>query len=101
VQNPWQLMAFRFLLGLTLGGLAPAINTLIKKITPSADTGRIFGLTMSAQYLGIFGGSVVGGQISAAFGIPTVLFVTSSLMLLNAVWVYFYVYKRMKAHANA
>jgi len=96
VQNPGQLIALRFLLGLTMGGLAPAVNTLIKKITPSSHTGRIFGLTMSAQYLGIFGGSVMGGQISAAFGISAVLFVTSALMLLNATWVYFYVYKKMK-----
>ena len=96
VQNPGQLIALRFLLGLTMGGLAPAVNTLIKKITPGSHTGRIFGLTMSAQYLGIFGGSVMGGQISAAFGIPAVLFVTSALLLMNAIWVYFYVYKRMK-----
>ena len=95
VQNPWQLMGLRFLLGLTMGGLGPAVNTLIKKITPSAHTGRVFGLTMSAQYLGIFGGSVLGGQIAALFGIPFVLFFTSALMLLNAVWVYFFVYKRM------
>ena len=96
VQNPGQLIVLRFLLGLTMGGLAPAVNTLIKKITPSSHTGRIFGLTMSAQYLGIFGGSVMGGQIAAAFGIPAVLFVTSALMLLNAIWVYFYVYKRIE-----
>jgi len=96
VQNPEQLIALRFLLGLTMGGLAPAVNTLIKKITPSSHTGRIFGLTMSAQYLGIFGGSVMGGEIAAAFGIPAVLFVTSALLLMNAIWVYFYVYKRMK-----
>jgi MFS family permease len=96
VQSPGQLIALRFLLGFTMGGLAPAVNTLIKKITPSSHIGRIFGLTMSAQYLGIFGGSVLGGQIAAAFGIPAVLFVTSALMLLNAMWVYFYVYKRME-----
>ena len=96
VQNPGQLIALRFLLGLTMGGLAPAVNALIKKITPISHIGRIFGLTMAAQYLGIFGGSVLGAQIAAAFGIPTVLFVTSALMLLNAVWVYFYVYKKIK-----
>jgi MFS family permease len=96
VQNTWQLTGLRFFLCLTLGGLAPSVNTLIKKITPSALIGRIFGLTMSAQYLGVFGGAVMGGQISAAFGIRNVLYVTSALMLINAVWVYFNVYKRMK-----
>ena len=101
VQTPWQLMGFRFLLGLTLGGLSPSVNTLIKKITPSAHTGRIFGFTVSAQYLGIFGGSVMGGQISAAFGIPSVLFVTSALMLLNSVWVFFKVYRRIENRSRS
>jgi len=50
---------------------------------------------MVAQYLGVFGGSVMGGQISAAFGIPSVLFVTSALMLLNAVWVYFRICRKI------
>jgi len=94
-QNPWQLMGLRFLLGLTLGGLSPSVNTMIKKITPGALTGRIFGFTMSAQYLGVFGGSVMGGQISAAFGIRSVFFVTSALLLINAAWVYFFIYKKV------
>jgi len=101
VQTPWQLMGFRFLLGLTLGGLGPSVNTLIKKITPSAHTGRIFGFTVAAQYLGIFGGSIMGGQISAVFGIPSVLFVTSSLMLLNSVWVFFNVYRRIEKRSHS
>lgn len=94
VQNAWQLMAFRFMLGLTLGGLTPAVMTLLRKITPGSHVGRIFGVTMSAQYLGVFAGSVLGGQISAAFGIPCVLIVTSAIMFVNAAWVYFKVYRR-------
>jgi MFS family permease len=101
VQNPWQLTALRVLLGLTLGGLTPSVNILIKKKTPNSITGRIFGFTVSAQYLGTFSGSLMGGEISAAFGIRSVLFVTSALMFLNAVWVYFYVYKRMKNGAGS
>lgn len=93
VKNPWQLMGLRFLLGLTLGGLNPSINTLVKKITPASITGRIFGFTISAGYLGIFGGSVLGGQVAARFGISYVFFITSALLLLNALWVYSKVYK--------
>ncbi|MFL0266922.1 multidrug efflux MFS transporter [Candidatus Clostridium radicumherbarum] len=93
VQNPWQLMGLRFLLGLTLGGLNPSVNTLVKKITPTSITGRIFGFTISAGYLGIFGGSVLGGQVAARFGISYVFFITSALLLLNALWVYSKVYK--------
>lgn len=95
VNNPWQLMSLRFLLGLATGGLIPSVNILIKKITPDALTGRVFGFTMSAGYLGIFGGSVLGGQVAALWGIKYVFFITSALLLINAVWVYFKVYKKL------
>lgn len=95
VSNPWQLMGLRFVLGLATAGLTPSINTLIKKLTPDSLTGRVFGFSMSAQYLGIFSGSFLGGQISACFGIRYVFFITSSLLLLNALWAYSLVYKRL------
>ncbi len=94
VKSPWQLMGLRFMLGITLGGLNPTINTMVKKITPNSITGRIFGFTISAGYLGVFGGSVLGGQVAAKFGINYVFFVTSALLLLNCLWVYFRVYRK-------
>ncbi|MDB5055259.1 MAG: arabinose efflux permease family protein [Bacilli bacterium] len=95
VKNPWQLMGLRFLLGLAAAGLIPSVNILVKKITPTSLTGRVFGLTMSAGYLGIFGGSVLGGQVAAHLGIRYVFFITSALLLINAVWVYFKMYKKL------
>lgn len=96
VSNPWQLMGLRFLLGLTAAGLTPSVNVLIKKITPAPLTGRVFGFAMSAGYLGVFGGSVLGGQVATWFGVQYVFLITSALLLLNAVWVYFHVYKKLK-----
>jgi DHA1 family multidrug resistance protein-like MFS transporter len=95
VKNPWQLMMLRFILGLASAGLMPSINTLLKKITPDFLTGRVFGITMSAGYLGVFAGSTLGGQIAAYFGIRSVFIITGVLLLINAVWVYFKVYKKM------
>lgn len=95
VTNLWQLMCLRFFLGLTMGGLIPAVNTLLKKITPNSLTGRVFGFNVSAGYLGVFAGSVLGGQVAACFGIRYVFFITGSLLLANAVWVYFMVYKKL------
>ncbi len=100
VRNPWQLMGLRFLLGLTLGGLNPSINTLVKKITPDSLVGSVFGFTMSAGYWGVFGGAVLGGQVAAYLGIRYVFFITSALLLINAVWVYFTVYKKMNGLQN-
>lgn len=94
VKTPWQLIVFRFLVGLATAGLAPSINSLVKRITPDLLTGRIFGFNMSAQYLGIFGGSILGGQVAAFLGIKYVFFITSTLLLINALWVYSKVYKK-------
>jgi MFS family permease len=94
VKNAWQLMACRFLLGIAMGGLVSG-NVLLKKITPDSLTGRVFGLNISAQYLGIFGGAILGGQVAAYLGIRYVFFITSTLLLLNAVLVYFKVYRKL------
>ena len=95
VKTSWQLMGLRFLLGLAIAGLNPSVYTLIKKITPDSLTGGVFGFAMSAGYLGIFGGAVLGGQVAAYLGIRYVFFITSALLLINAVWVYFEVYRRL------
>jgi len=95
VKNPYQLMGLRFLFGLTAGGLIPSVNILIKKITPAFLTGRVFGFNMSAGYLGVFAGSILGGQVAALLGIRYVFFITSTLLLMNAAWVYFRVYKKL------
>lgn len=97
VKSPWQLMALRFILGLATAGLNPSVNSLVKRITPDSLTGRVFGLTMSAGYLGVFGGSVLGGQVAAYLGIKYVFLTTSALLLINALWVYVKVYKKMNA----
>ncbi|MRB61275.1 MFS transporter [Bacillus thuringiensis] len=95
VKNPWQLLVLRFLLGLVAAGLIPSVNILIKKITPDSLTGSVFGINMSAGYLGVFGGSILGGQVAAHLGIRYVFFITSALLLINAIWVYFKIYKKL------
>ena len=94
VQNPWQLLVLRFLLGFAMGGLIPSVSIMIKKITPDHLTGRIFGFNMSLGYLGVATGSILGGQIAGRFSFQYVFYVTSTLMFLNAIWVYFRVYKK-------
>jgi MFS family permease len=94
VQNVWQLIGLRFLLGISTASLLPSINSMIRKITPDESTGRIFGYNQSAQFIGSFGGAVMGGQIASAVGIHYVFFSTSSLLLLNAAWVYFLVCRK-------
>lgn len=100
VKDPWQLIVFRFLAGLATAGLNPSVYTLVKKTTPDSLTGRVMGFSISAGYLGIFGGSILGGQVAAYWGIRDVFFVTSALLLINAVWVYFEVYRKLGNDTN-
>ncbi|MBP2655453.1 MAG: tetA 3 [Firmicutes bacterium] len=95
VTSPWQLMGLRFLLGIAAAGLLPSLNTLVRQNVPDSITGRAFGYNQSAQYLGSFGGSILGGQVAASFGIHWVFFVTGALLLINAVWVYITTFKHV------
>ena len=93
VKTAWQLGILRFMIGLATAGLLPAINSLLKRNTPEMLTGRTFGYNQSAQFLGSFGGSVLGGSLGAMFGIQSVFLFTGALLLINAAWVYKRVYR--------
>ena len=94
VRNAWELMALRFLLGIATASLLPSINSMIRQITPDELTGQIYGYNQSAQFIGSFGGAVMGGQIASMFGLKYVFFSTSILLLLNAAWVYWGVVRK-------
>jgi len=96
VTNEWQLMGLRFLVGIATGALLPAINTMLKQSIPANIAGRIFSYNQTAQFLGVFFGSVCGGQIAACLGIRDVFFVTSILLFFNGIWVYHNVYRKVR-----
>ncbi len=95
VTNPWQLLALRFLLGLATGGIAPALNALVKRLTPPQLTGRLYGYTMSAGYLGVFCGSYLGGQTASVWGIRVVFILVAGGILLNLLLVYWGLYRKI------
>ncbi len=94
VNSPWELTGLRFLLGIATAGLLPSINALVKQLTPDEIAGRVFGYNQSAQFVGSFLGAVMGGGVAAAFGIRYVFYVTSVLLLINAIWVYNTIFAR-------
>ena len=100
VENSWQLGILRFLLGLATAGLLPSINSLIKLTTTDSITGRAFGYNQSAQFLGVFLGALLGGQLAAVFGIQYVFFFTGIVLLMNALWVYHTIYKEDFVHCQ-
>ena len=91
VTDAWQLVALRFLMGLALAGLLPSVTALIRHSVPDGVTGGVLGYSQSAQYMGQIAGPLVGGFAGASFGMRSVFFATSLLMLLGAAanwWVY-------------
>ncbi len=58
VKNPWQLMRLRFLLGLTLGGLNPPMNTLVKKSRQ---------LLLRVEFLALLYRQVISGYLQVQF----------------------------------
>ncbi len=84
VTSPWQLLVLRFLMGLSLAGLLPAITTLIRHNVPDDIAGQMLGYSQSAQFTGQVAGPLMGGFLGAHVGIRSVFLVTSALMLCGA-----------------
>lgn len=82
VRDAWQLLAFRAVLGVFIGGLLPTTNALIARQTPRSRRGSAYGLTGSVQFLGSALGPLLGGFIAAGFGIPTVFLVITACMVV-------------------
>jgi DHA1 family multidrug resistance protein-like MFS transporter len=89
VSNYWVFVAERFGVGLFVGGILPAANALISKLTSASDRGLIFGMTSSAYFLGNSMGPLTGGAVAAAFGLHWVFLLTALLLAINLAWVYF------------
>lgn len=88
VHSAYQLMGLRLLLGLSLGGLQPSVQSLIRRHTPRAQLGRIFGFNTSFMMLGNLIGPTMGGFLSSSWGIPSVFFISSVIMAIDAFWVF-------------
>jgi MFS family permease len=83
--NNLELGILRFVTGLCLGGLLPAITASIRHTVAPASVGQILGYSISAQYVGQVAGPAVGGLIGGHLGMPAVFLCTSSVLLVGAV----------------
>jgi DHA1 family multidrug resistance protein-like MFS transporter len=87
--NITTLLAGRFLLGLFVGGMVPSLNVLVKKLAPVDIQATIFGFNSSSLFLGNFVGPLVGSHVAAAWGIRSVFYVTMTILLINAIVIFF------------
>ena len=83
-QNNLQLGLLRFLMGLSLGGLLPAITASIRHNAGADGAGQILGYSISAQYVGQVAGPTTGGFVGGHFGMPAVFLSTSFLLVVGA-----------------
>lgn len=88
VQNVWQLLASRFLLGLFMGGMLPSVNALLRAYTPDGMESRAFGFNSSFLSLGNILGPMAGGVLSPWIGIRGIFLFASILLLVNAIWTW-------------
>jgi MFS transporter, DHA1 family, multidrug resistance protein len=84
----WSFLAWRFAVGLFIGGILPTANALIGRSVPREHRGTIYGMTASATFLGNSLGPLSGGGIAAWLGIRWVFVITTLLLAANLVWVW-------------
>jgi MFS family permease len=82
----WQLVALRFLMGLSLGGLLPCVTSVIRHNVPIAVSGSVLGYAVSSQFVGQVAGPLAGGFVGGHLGMRAVFIGTGMLMVLGAVF---------------
>ncbi len=89
VTQSWQLIGLRFLMGIALAGLLPAITATIRHSVPLSAAGTILGYSTSAQYAGQVLGPLAGGFVGGQIGMRSVFLLTTAVMASGAAvnWV--------------
>ncbi len=84
----WELVALRFLLGLSLGGLMPCVTSIIRHSVPDAVVGRVLGYATSSTYFGQVAGPILGGFVGGHIGMRAVFLGTAILMAAGAAYAW-------------
>ena len=81
VTQVYQLLILRFVQGLFVGGVLPALYTLTSLNTPEERRGGIMGITRSGLLLGNVIGPISGGVLAASLGMRPLFFFTAALLI--------------------
>lgn len=86
-----ELFLFRSLTGLFIGAMLPTANAFIALIIPEHQRGTAYGVTNSANLMGIVIGPIFGGVMTSLLGIHSVFWASALAMIIAAFWIYGYV----------
>lgn len=89
VTELWQLMIFRLLFGIALGGMIPITTALVRREAPIDIQGEVMGYNTSFRFLGNIIGPMFGGIVSGFIGISSVFIVTGVLFLVGFSFLYY------------
>jgi DHA1 family multidrug resistance protein-like MFS transporter len=84
VQNVTQLFMLRILFGVAAGAIMPSANCIVRAVTSRHNLGKAYGVTHSANCLGMALGPVVGGYVGAYMGLSTTFTLTAVLLVLTS-----------------
>ncbi|THF79926.1 MFS transporter [Cohnella fermenti] len=83
-----ELLAYRFVLGIFIGGLTPTVNALIRRHTPDGNVSQAFGFNSSSLALGNMIGPITGGALAGPIGIEGIFIVSGVSLMATSIWAY-------------
>lgn len=86
VNQVWQLLLLRMLMGAFLGGLMPSANALVAEMVPRNRRGAAFGLTASASGLSHAVGPLFGAGIASLWGLRGPFLASGCVYVLAFIW---------------
>lgn len=89
VSSIWQLMIWRLLFGIAIGGMIPITTALVRREAPIDIQGEVMGYNSSFRFLGNIIGPMFGGVVSGFIGISSVFILTGILFLIGFAFLYY------------
>jgi DHA1 family multidrug resistance protein-like MFS transporter len=82
VTDAFQLLILRAGLGVFVAGVMPTVNTLVQRHTAEKNRGGIYGIFQSGLLVGNMAGPLIGGILSAVFGLRAIFLITTGMIFL-------------------
>ncbi len=83
VTSAYQLLFLRAGLGIFVSGAIPIINAIVQRSTAEGDRGGIYGIFQSGFLFGNMAGPLIGGLMSAVFGLRAIFVITTAFVCIT------------------